>query len=268
MRNISASSIGFTLIELLVVVAIIAILAGMLLPVLVKAKEKAQAIACLSNMKNLQHAWTMYSHDNNGRLVPNGWNFASPPGKQGLWWAQGFMNYDPANSENTNSIFLLNPEYALMGPYAQTAKIFKCPSDKSVLTIKGRKIPRVRSVSLNGFTGGIFDCFGQQLPQGPQRLEAIFNPSQTLTFVDEHPDSIEKPVFVVYPHGTMHLPSSSHGGAGTIGFADGHVVLKRWKEQETRAPVTYSTRLDGMYLVEKNQDVRWLVEHADFTPRR
>src|SRR5262245_45408339 len=62
---------AFTLIELLVVIAIVALLAGLLLPVLGKARQKTRGIQCLNHLKQFGLAWTMYVDENEDRLPPN-----------------------------------------------------------------------------------------------------------------------------------------------------------------------------------------------------
>lgn len=91
------NSHGFTLIELLVVIAIIAILAGLFLPALARAKAKAQGIACLNNNKQLVLAWNIYIEDHNDTM-PLNINSGSPALAKPGSWVVGSTQKDPANT--------------------------------------------------------------------------------------------------------------------------------------------------------------------------
>jgi prepilin-type N-terminal cleavage/methylation domain-containing protein len=228
---------AFTLIELLVVIAIIAILAALLLPTLSSAKSKAQKIACMSKLKQLETAWVMYNGENNGRIPTcepfDPKTFTINTGA----WVRGvaaILSPPGAFGQVTPGVLDCTNEQALalgtLFPYVSAYDVYRCPSD--LRTVNG--VPYVRSYSMNNWMNGEpFADPANNLDTAHRLFKteaSILTPSQSYVFIDEDASSINDGMFVVYMNpaeGLQDQPAHRHLTGYPLTFADGHADIFR-----------------------------------------
>ncbi|HEX4342343.1 MAG TPA: prepilin-type N-terminal cleavage/methylation domain-containing protein [Verrucomicrobiae bacterium] len=212
---------AFTLIELLVVIAIIAILAALLFPVLAKAKERGQRVACLNNLKQLQTGWLTYLNDANDTMPPNLWNGAPGPNASS---APGSWVVGNALDTNANNIRL-----GVQFPYNASVAIYHCPVDKSVAS--DNTTLRLRSYSLLIYLGATSDPDDSRAAWNKQKGTQLKKPSNVLAFTCEEDTSINDGIFMVVadPGEWRDFPSVRHSQGSTFSFADGHTEYWKWQ---------------------------------------
>jgi len=276
---------GFTLIELLVVIAIIAILAALLLPALTRAKLKAQGVQCMNGTRQLAIAWRMYTEDNNDKLLfasatVSTLSSSTPDWTWPFTWCTGKMDFNAGNRSNWDPT--VDIYKSPMWPYCgNSLGIFRCPADRSYVTINGQKKPRLRSVAMNAYLGGfggkpistgnmtaylLYLKYGELSKPGPDRISL---------FIDQREDAINYGNYIQDMSGYrpnnpnlyrwLDIPGSYHGNACGIAYCDGHSEIKKWRDGRTTRPIQEGGVIfDGSTPIPQanNMDIGWMQDKA------
>ncbi len=251
---------GFTLIELLVVIAIIAILAGLLLPALSRAKLKATGAACLNNQKQHLMACLMYADDNQEAIIPYLFSVKGVPQSMigGGYWP-GPLGVAVNNSVEDNLKRVTEGiRHAPLADYSLAVGSYHCPGDTRSRNVPGRGWAWDSYSKVDPMNGGVWGATFKKFSE-------VSQPANSFVFIEEADGrgyNLNTWVFNNNPPGWVDVFAIFHGNSSTFGYADGHAASHKWTDPNTiKAAQNAARGIDSIYWQggnKNNRDFVWV----------
>ena len=246
---------GFTLIELLVVVAVIALLISILLPALGRAREQGRQAVCLANQKTLALAFVQYAAENRDGIV-SAWtqrkSNGGDPGRDESWvdwplWENGkYLTGTELQNQRDVEPHKRAIRAGRLYPYARIEKVYHCPSDRRdrLGQEAGGEIAYVTYSMPNCMNGdderqGRYGLDWEKQIGGTRASRSIAeipSPGSKYAFVEESdPRGLNMGSWVMWLNKERWIDPLTvwHTGRSTLGFADGHAIVKKWLDPRT-----------------------------------